>query len=874
MGYALALGLELEVLRDRGARPVLDVADRGQVFGSPDELRHVLQRLRGGVDPGLDRLAAPESGPGKVGGREPGSPPVGPRVFVSYSHDSEPHRARVLELAQMLRAKGIDAWIDRFVPSPPEGWLLWMQREIERADFVLVLCTPDYRRRFEGEEDRTGIGRGVTWEGAHIRRALYDAQGRNTKFLAVLFADGDPGDVPSLLREFTYRHPDEFEGLLRYLTDQPEVVPARLGPLPELPPVSAGAGAVPAAARQPVELESMILELERTRAAGGDVASIAERIRVKKASLRQSPTLQAGDVLGDDRFVLEAILGAGGFAQVWRAWDRRREQFVALKILHGQYLSDATRVRRFLAGARKQSRLSHPHVVQVLEPELKDESGWLFFAMELVEGTDLRSAVLADAIGRDQVLEVLRGLASALDQAWERFGIVHRDVKPANVLLDRDGTARLSDFDLVLAPESSQGTLLGQGMGTYDFAAPEVLRGEGNATHVSDVYSLAMTALWALSGGQCLRGSSEESWAAAGLSAGECDAIRRSLAEDPADRHPTSGAFVEEIEAEEPPGAETSGSIRSRWMSRRSVLLGGITVVAAGGALAAYRVLGAESHDPPREGSMRLAPRGEYQLVRIPGGKVLMGSSEAEQERWAAGDEFSRGLFAHENPRHEVELEEFFLGMHPVTNEEYARYLEANPGTTEPEYWGDRKYNQSKQPVVGVSWEEAQAYCEWAGLVLPTEAQWEYACRAGRTTAFWSGGQEEDLAQVGWYVGNSEGRLHPVGKKPANSFGLHDVHGNVWEWCRDWFESYSKDPVGGPEGERRLRGSGDRVARGGSFSLDAGLARSALRNFAHPSGRNINLGFRAARTPRAPFCTEPGSFHHSWRDACAPEQEW
>ena len=128
--------------------------------------------------------------------------------------------------------------------------------------------------------------------------------------------------------------------------------------------------------------------------------------------------------------------------------------------------------------------------------------------------------------------------------------------------------------------------------------------------------------------------------------------------------------------------------------------------------------------------------------------------------------------------------------------------------------------------------------------------------------------------RVGWYGENSEDRLHPVGEKPANPFGLHDMHGNVWEWCRDWFESYSKDPVGGPEGERRLRGSGDRVARGGSFSLDAGLARSALRNFAHPSGRNINLGFRAARTPRAPFCTEPGSFHHSWRDACAPEQEW
>ena len=232
-----------------------------------------------------------------------------------------------------------------------------------------------------------------------------------------------------------------------------------------------------------------------------------------------------------------------------------------------------------------------------------------------------------------------------------------------------------------------------------------------------------------------------------------------------------------------------------------------------------------------------------------------MGSTEAEQERWAAGDKDYRKYFADESPQHEVELAEFCLGMHPVTNDEYGRYLEANPGTQEPKHWSDRKYNQSKQPVVGVSWEEANAYCKWAGLVLPTEAQWEYACRAGTTTAFWSGDGEEDLARVGWYHGNSEGRLHPVGEKPANPFGLHDMHGNVLEWCRDWFGSYEEDPARGPEGEREVKGSGVRVYRGGSFGDDAWNARSACRLNQHPSGRLHYLGFRAARAPRAPFTT-------------------
>ena len=184
-----------------------------------------------------------------------------------------------------------------------------------------------------------------------------------------------------------------------------------------------------------------------------------------------------------------------------------------------------------------------------------------------------------------------------------------------------------------------------------------------------------------------------------------------------------------------------------------------------------------------------------------------------------------------------------------MTNEAYGRYLEANPGTKEPKHWSDRQYNQSKQPVVGVSWDEAIAYCEWAGLVLPTEAQWEYACRARTTKAFWSGDQEEDLARVGWYDGNSEGRLHPVGEKPANPFGLHDMHGNVLEWCRDWFGSYEEDPARGPEGEREVKGSGDRVSRGGGFGGVAGLARSAFRRNLHPARLLRALGFRAARAP-------------------------
>lgn len=233
-------------------------------------------------------------------------------------------------------------------------------------------------------------------------------------------------------------------------------------------------------------------------------------------------------------------------------------------------------------------------------------------------------------------------------------------------------------------------------------------------------------------------------------------------------------------------------------------------------------------------GKDRVSERGGCQLVHVPGGRFSMGSPEGEV-----------GRQENEWPVHEVSVKSFYLCQHPVTNEEYGRFLKGCGGR-KPDQWAEPQFNRPRQPVVGVSWEEANRFAEWAGGRLPSEAEWEYACRAGKRTPFCTGDGEQDLARIGWYEGNADGRLHEVGEKDANAFGLCDMHGNVWEWCADdWHGSYEGAPTDGSAWVDKSRSSA-RVARGGAFLNPPGVCRAAFRFRAVAVGRNKVLGFRIA----------------------------
>jgi formylglycine-generating enzyme required for sulfatase activity len=197
------------------------------------------------------------------------------------------------------------------------------------------------------------------------------------------------------------------------------------------------------------------------------------------------------------------------------------------------------------------------------------------------------------------------------------------------------------------------------------------------------------------------------------------------------------------------------------------------------------------------------------------------------------------------HPKHAVHITSFAMGKYPVTQGQWKKVMGSNPS-----YFSS---GGDQCPVEKVSWDDAQAFIQKLNQQtghsyrLPSEAEWEYACRAGSTGKWCFGDDEDQLKHYAWYEDNSGGKTHPVGEKKANAFGLHDMHGNVWEWCEDeWHDNYQGAPS---DGRAWVDGKGsERLLRGGARDSGAGSARSAQRLNNRPDGHFINLGFRLART--------------------------
>ena len=235
----------------------------------------------------------------------------------------------------------------------------------------------------------------------------------------------------------------------------------------------------------------------------------------------------------------------------------------------------------------------------------------------------------------------------------------------------------------------------------------------------------------------------------------------------------------------------------------------------------------------------------DAEMVRIPAGEFAMGRAHALPDD---GLKWVPHILRDDRPVHKVLLDGFDMDIHEVTNREYAEFVAAADGTVRiPHYWPDGQppEGRSDDPVANVTWKEADGYCRWRGKRLPTEAEWERACRGDLESARYPWGDDEADATKAHY--DSVKGPKAVCSYPKNGFGLCDMAGNVWEWTADIYEKeyYSHSPTENPTGATDGRYW---VLRGGSWADVPKFLTCAQRSFSRPEERSPNIGFRCART--------------------------
>ena len=539
----------------------------------------------------------------------------------------------------------------------------------------------------------------------------------------------------------------------------------------------------------------------------------------KPAPDEHDHTLREAAVLAG-QYEIVRKLGEGGMGEVHLAKDRYlNDRLVAIKTLPSLRAASKRAMKQLRAEAAAMADLTHEHIVRFFH--FAEHEGLPFFVMQYVNGQTLDDLLEEkETLTVSELLPIARPVAEALDYAHSK-GVIHKDIKPANIFIDENGKPYLADFGIARVAKDTITQVTGRDTtaGTLQYMSPEQCRGEWNLTPASDVYSFATMLYECLAGHVPFRTGpireliiNEEP---PPLPDGTplAGSVMRGLRKSPKDRPGTVGEILQDDNGFEPP----------------------IELPLAGFPLTAEEASNvqretAEFLQVPVTEILELGNGVTMEFVLIPAGEFMMGSLESEAERKVD-----------EGPRHLVRISRpLYLGKCEVTQAQWQAVMGKNPS----HFTGD-----ACRPVEQISWNDCQEFCRKLSqrvgreIRLPTEAEWEYACRAGTTTAYSFG---DDASHFGEYscCGASSGRqTHPVGQKLPNPWGLHDMHGNVWEWCQDRYGRYPSsaqvDPSGPDSGYSR-------VLRGGSWYGSPGTLRSAYRVRNWPDDRGINYGFRVA----------------------------
>jgi serine/threonine-protein kinase len=585
----------------------------------------------------------------------------------------------------------------------------------------------------------------------------------------------------------------------------------------------------------------------------------------------RADTLQTDDFIGKYRVL--KMIGRGGMASVYRGIDDASQRVVAVKVLKEKFSSSAKARARFDREFLALETLNHPNIVQVLDKGEQD--GVNYFVMEHINGASLSRLLRHRELALNTKAQILLHIAAALDYAHRR-GIVHRDVKPDNVLIDRTGRAKLADFGIAQITRShlphTSITMVSSYMGTADYMAPEQRVNAKGVDHRADIYAFGVMMYEVFTGKLPLGNFPLPSQLNPELSKRMDGMILRALQQDPADRYQTITALAEDLKRE----ISASGLSRlkarlalvlqnegwRRFFTMRTMGTAAMFAVILYGVVWFLSALGGPSSQegistdeegkpgldsppvssfPGRAGSAQ-AEMPPKDMILVPAGMFVMGSDSE---------------FDNERPMRRVHLDAFYIDKYEVTNAEYKKFIDAtghripsgNSFEAGPFNWHNGTYPPGKgdHPVVLVSWNDARAYAKWAGKRLPTEAEWEKAAR-GEDGRVWPWGNQWDAARCNI----EESFLYST--QPVHSFangrspyGCHNAAGNAMEWVADRYSEnyYRQAPDRNPPGPEF---GSYRVIRGGAWDSNISLyARTAYRYFLAPGEKKASVGFRCAK---------------------------
>ena len=518
--------------------------------------------------------------------------------------------------------------------------------------------------------------------------------------------------------------------------------------------------------------------------------------------LDQMMKMLEGQQIGPYR--LNKFLGAGGFGGVFHASEMVRNtsvKEVAIKVIPES--SDDKLIE--LTNSRK---LEHPNLIKsyavgeftFLNTEM------LYLVMELAQGS-LENHIAKGSFSADEIKNITAQVAQGLNYL-HRQNKVHRDLKPGNILKVNQ-QYKLADFGLIRTLNNKSHTQTVHNSGTIIYMPPEAFRGDISSAW--DLWSLGIMLIEMTTNQLPYKFNNDINQLMAKVM--NCELQIPSL---PKEFKPIIEGCLQKDR-------------RQRWTAQQVL-----------NALQAVK-----KPVSPTPFTEKISNGVTLEMVSLPAGEFLMGSPDSDSD---AHDD--------EKPQHPVKVNSFAIGKYPVTQAQYEAVMGTNPSHFKNNSWFK---NNLQNPVEQVSWNDAQAFCQKLSQItgktyrLPTEAEWEYACRAGTTTRYYFGDDASQLGDYAWYSANSQSKTHPVGQKRPNAWGLYDMSGNVWEWCEDdWHDNYIGAPT---DGSAWLINNDNRshlkCLRGGSWFESPNLCRSAYRSGNLPDGVYNFNGFRVA-------CVSPG----------------